>query len=199
MAGERETDVVIVGAALAGLVAGAILTRRGQRVVLLDQTDVVGGHRIRTPSAGRERKRHQHAHGARRLEPRDDLAADAKGRDHPRARRGRQRRGGGTAEGHDEGEREEGGDARRGRHRASHPYRPASSSSARASARLSSPVLAGPSVATKCVSFVLNINARKSRRTADVRGRPSSGPRITSVCRPSTLAVERGPDDRRYK
>jgi len=29
MAGERETDVVIVGAALAGLVAGAILTRRG--------------------------------------------------------------------------------------------------------------------------------------------------------------------------
>jgi len=31
MAGERETDVVIVGAALAGLVAGAILTRRGNR------------------------------------------------------------------------------------------------------------------------------------------------------------------------
>src|SRR3989442_2918442 len=43
MAGERETDVVIVGATLAGLVAGAILTRRGKRVVLLDQTDVVGG------------------------------------------------------------------------------------------------------------------------------------------------------------
>src|SRR3989442_11543101 len=43
MAGERETDVVIVGAALAGLVAGAILTRHGKRVVLLDQADVVGG------------------------------------------------------------------------------------------------------------------------------------------------------------
>src|SRR5438445_781615 len=43
MAGERETDVVIVGAALAGLVAGAILTRHGKRVVLLDQTDTVGG------------------------------------------------------------------------------------------------------------------------------------------------------------
>src|SRR5258706_15215495 len=42
MAGERETDVVIVGAALAGLVAGAILTRHGKRVVLLDQADVVG-------------------------------------------------------------------------------------------------------------------------------------------------------------
>jgi len=43
MAGERETDVVIVGAALAGLVAGAILTRHGKRVVLLDQADTVGG------------------------------------------------------------------------------------------------------------------------------------------------------------
>ena len=43
MAGEHETDVVIVGAALAGLVAGAILTRHGKRVVLLDQADTVGG------------------------------------------------------------------------------------------------------------------------------------------------------------
>src|SRR5213592_4991799 len=43
MAGERDTDVVIVGAALAGLVAGAILTRRGKRVVILDHADVVGG------------------------------------------------------------------------------------------------------------------------------------------------------------
>src|SRR2546428_13824045 len=43
MAGERETDVVIVGTALAGLVAGAILTRHGKRVVLLDQADTVGG------------------------------------------------------------------------------------------------------------------------------------------------------------
>ena len=38
-----DADVVIVGAALAGLVAGAILTRHGKRVVLLDQADVVGG------------------------------------------------------------------------------------------------------------------------------------------------------------
>jgi phytoene dehydrogenase-like protein len=36
-------DVVVVGTALAGLVAGAILTRQGRRVVLLDQADVVGG------------------------------------------------------------------------------------------------------------------------------------------------------------
>src|SRR5437667_3958424 len=43
MAGERDTDVVIVGAALAGLVAGAILTRRGKRVVILDHADTVGG------------------------------------------------------------------------------------------------------------------------------------------------------------
>src|SRR2546425_7693752 len=43
MTGEREADVVIVGAALAGLVAGAILTRHGKRVVLLDQADTVGG------------------------------------------------------------------------------------------------------------------------------------------------------------
>jgi len=40
---ERETDVVIVGTALAGLVAGAILARHGKRVVLLDQADTVGG------------------------------------------------------------------------------------------------------------------------------------------------------------
>ena len=40
---EREADVVVIGAALAGLVAGAILTRHGKRVVLLDQADTVGG------------------------------------------------------------------------------------------------------------------------------------------------------------
>src|SRR5207247_1711613 len=40
---ERDSDVVIVGAALAGLVAGAILTRRGKRVVILDHADTVGG------------------------------------------------------------------------------------------------------------------------------------------------------------
>src|SRR5215467_2481516 len=41
--GETEADVVIVGSALAGLVAGAILTRHGKRVVVLEQTDAVGG------------------------------------------------------------------------------------------------------------------------------------------------------------
>ena len=43
-AGDADVaDVVIVGTALSGLVAGAILTRQGKRVVLLDQADVVGG------------------------------------------------------------------------------------------------------------------------------------------------------------
>jgi phytoene dehydrogenase-like protein len=36
-------DVVIIGADLAGLVAGAILTRGGRRVVILEQADSVGG------------------------------------------------------------------------------------------------------------------------------------------------------------
>ncbi len=42
---QRETsaDVVIIGADLAGLVAGAILTRHGRRVVVLEQADTVGG------------------------------------------------------------------------------------------------------------------------------------------------------------
>src|SRR5947208_3396607 len=40
---EREADVVVIGAALAGLVAGAILTRHGKRVVILDHADAVGG------------------------------------------------------------------------------------------------------------------------------------------------------------
>ena len=40
---DRDADVVIIGAALAGLVAGAILTRHGRRVVILDQADTVGG------------------------------------------------------------------------------------------------------------------------------------------------------------
>jgi phytoene dehydrogenase-like protein len=38
-----DADVVIVGTALAGLVAGAILTRHGKRVVLLEHADAVGG------------------------------------------------------------------------------------------------------------------------------------------------------------
>src|SRR5512147_1519186 len=50
---ERETaaDVVIVGADLAGLVAGAILTRHGRRVVILEQADTVGGRggAVQTP------------------------------------------------------------------------------------------------------------------------------------------------------
>ena len=40
---EVTADVVIVGADLAGLVAGAILTQRGKRVVILEQADTVGG------------------------------------------------------------------------------------------------------------------------------------------------------------
>jgi len=40
---EATADVVIVGADLAGLVAGAILTKHGRRVVLLEQADTVGG------------------------------------------------------------------------------------------------------------------------------------------------------------
>jgi phytoene dehydrogenase-like protein len=38
-----EADVVIVGSALGGLVAGAILTRHGRRVVVLEHADCVGG------------------------------------------------------------------------------------------------------------------------------------------------------------
>ncbi len=40
---ERDADVVVIGAALAGLVAGAILTRHCKRVVVLDHADTVGG------------------------------------------------------------------------------------------------------------------------------------------------------------
>jgi phytoene dehydrogenase-like protein len=48
---ETEADVVIVGAALAGLVAGAILTRHGKRVVILEHADQVGGRgaAVQTP------------------------------------------------------------------------------------------------------------------------------------------------------
>jgi len=41
--GETEADVVVVGSALAGLVAGAILARHGRRVVVLEHADTVGG------------------------------------------------------------------------------------------------------------------------------------------------------------
>jgi phytoene dehydrogenase-like protein len=40
---ETEADVVIIGSALAGLVAGAILTRYGKRVVILEHADTPGG------------------------------------------------------------------------------------------------------------------------------------------------------------
>ena len=36
-------DVAIVGAGLAGLITGALLTRHGKRIAILDQADVVGG------------------------------------------------------------------------------------------------------------------------------------------------------------
>ena len=41
--GPTEADVAIVGAALGGLVAGAILARHGKRVVIFDAADSVGG------------------------------------------------------------------------------------------------------------------------------------------------------------
>ena len=40
---EATADVVIIGADLAGLVAGAILTRHGRRVAILEQADGIGG------------------------------------------------------------------------------------------------------------------------------------------------------------
>src|SRR5437773_1074132 len=40
---EREADVVVIGAALAGLVRGGILARHGKRVVILDHAATVGG------------------------------------------------------------------------------------------------------------------------------------------------------------
>ncbi len=48
---EESADVAIVGSSLAGLVAGAILARRGRRVVVLEHADTVGGRggSIRTP------------------------------------------------------------------------------------------------------------------------------------------------------
>ena len=41
--GETHADVAIVGSALGGLVAGAILTRHGKRVVVCEHADTVGG------------------------------------------------------------------------------------------------------------------------------------------------------------
>src|SRR5262245_22478659 len=40
---ERRADVAVVGTALGGLVAAALLAQRGRRVVLVEHADVVGG------------------------------------------------------------------------------------------------------------------------------------------------------------
>jgi monoamine oxidase len=40
---DERADVAIVGGALAGLVAGAILARHGRRIVVLEHADTVGG------------------------------------------------------------------------------------------------------------------------------------------------------------
>ena len=45
-------DVAIAGAGLAGLVAGAILSRHGQRVVVVDRNPEVGGRGGSTPHRG---------------------------------------------------------------------------------------------------------------------------------------------------
>ena len=64
---QRETtaDVVIIGADLAGLVAGAILGRHGRRVVVLEQADTVGGRggAVQTPDGFWIDFGHRDAHG----------------------------------------------------------------------------------------------------------------------------------------
>jgi len=64
---EREStaDVAIVGADLAGLVAGAILTKHGRRVVILEHADTVGGRSgaVQTPEGYFIDFGHRDAHG----------------------------------------------------------------------------------------------------------------------------------------
>src|SRR5690242_20558027 len=62
---EAIADVAIVGADLAGLVAGAILTKRGRRVVILEHADTVGGRggAVATPEGYYIDFGHRDAHG----------------------------------------------------------------------------------------------------------------------------------------
>jgi phytoene dehydrogenase-like protein len=64
---QRETsaDVVIIGADLAGLVAAAILTKHGRRVVILEHADTVGGRSgaVETPDGYWIDFGHRDAHG----------------------------------------------------------------------------------------------------------------------------------------
>src|SRR5947208_15957458 len=49
---DTDADAVIIGSALGGLVAGAILARRGKRVVVLEHADTVGGRGGSVPHDG---------------------------------------------------------------------------------------------------------------------------------------------------
>ena len=49
---ERDADAVVIGSALGGLVAGAILARHGKRVVVLEHADTVGGRGGSVPHDG---------------------------------------------------------------------------------------------------------------------------------------------------
>src|SRR5258705_3324923 len=65
MSREPSADVAIVGADLAGLVAAAILTLHGRRVVILEHADTVGGRSgaVATPDGWFIDFGHRDAHG----------------------------------------------------------------------------------------------------------------------------------------
>jgi phytoene dehydrogenase-like protein len=65
MTREQTADVAIVGADLAGLVAAAILTKHGKRVVILEHADTVGGRSgaVQTPEGYFIDFGHRDAHG----------------------------------------------------------------------------------------------------------------------------------------
>src|SRR5258706_679634 len=65
MTRESSADVAIVGADLAGLVAAAILTKHGKRVVVLEHADTVGGRSgaVATPEGYFIDFGHRDAHG----------------------------------------------------------------------------------------------------------------------------------------